>query len=532
LKRALDYGVGVAVVVLLYFLLTAGLSEPSEGLHGELKGQGPYLVGPQAQDVEIGPPTLFDRLQEKQWGNDALRLTTWSVSYGSRWHRAITVPMLRGPLDEEGKSWCGIAARISPGVLDPAQSGEGLLELVRSEMNKVLPLTLPCGFTRNVYLARPKKVSLKMTPRDGVIDLEVVADLPDGTKVGAASTIRLVANPEGHLIVDHIGPVKPLFAGPARAQCEGTLKVQLGQLYWRYIKGQRGSIVLATARAEMSRQIKPALDALNASISKLHEPMRPFPDHDVEMALRLARPPTVSKDGIELRLCASVQLGGSRVDPAITGPPLVRAELPEMPPPADGARIDVNLNAEAVNRMVYVLWQIGELRRWGKSTEILDRLPDEVKALAFEVTGFDPRLPPIIDATRSRVTAANIAVGTWGQRTVLGHATGKMRLKNEPSRVVMTAEIDELGVSCVEQDGRAWRLTPCLSELLPIVREGLASQPPRFSLDTSGLVRSIAGHTLHGLSLELSPPTVELQKGMLRAQMSVKVGAVTRSAPP
>ncbi len=88
----------------------------------------------------------------------------------------------------------------------------------------------------------------------------------------------------------------------------------------------------------------------------------------------------------------------------------------------------------------------------------------------------------------------------------------------------MTAEIDRLAVSCVEPDGASWRLSPCLSELLPMVQESLAAQPPHFSLDTSRLVRAIAGHTMHGLSLALTPPRVELRNGVLEAQMSVQVG--------
>lgn len=527
MRGALDYVVGLALAALLYVALSAGLSRPPEGLSGTLEGATPYVIAPRAAAIDVGPPALLDRLDKEAWGNDALGLTTWSVSYGNRWHRAITLPALRGPLDEEGKAWCGMAARISSGVFDPEQSGPGLIELVRAEMNEVLPLSLPCGFSKNVHLGRPKKVHLTMTPRKGAIDLEVVADLPDGTKVGAASTVRLVTNADGHLVVDHIGPVKPLFAGPGRAQCEGTLKVQLGQLWWRYIKGQKGSIVLATARAEMSRQIKPALDALNASLSKLHEPMRPFPEHDVEMKLRLAGPPVVSEHGVELRLCANVKLGDERIDPTITGPPVSRAPLPPMPAPRTGANIDVNLNAEAVNRIVYAMWQVGELRRWGTSTEILDQLPAEIQALAFEVTGFDPLLPPVVDAARSRVVAANIAVGTWGDRTVVGHATGRLRLKSEGSSVRMSADVDRIAVNCIaprgSSDPAGWHLSPCLSELLPMVTEQLADQPPHFGIDTSSLVRAIAGHTMHGLRLQLTPPRVEMTQGVLNAQMSVEV---------
>lgn len=525
MRAALDYLVGLVVAAALAAWLAAGLGEPAEGLSGELAGPGPYLVSPGAARLAVAPPSLFGRLREERWGTDALGLTTFSVHYGNRWFRDITAPEIRGPLDEEGSAWCGIAARISPGVLDPKQSGDGLLELVRAELGKVLPMTLPCGFTTNVRLSKPETVSLKMTPREGAIDIEALAGLADGTQVGAASSIRLVADAEGHLAVDHVGPVQALFAGPGRAQCEGTLKVQLGNLWWKYIKGQRGSLVLATARAEMTRRITPALEALNTSLSRLHEPFRPIAGQAHQIALRLARPPEVGADGIGLRLCANVRLAGARVDPAITGPPLVRSEPPPMPPPAGGARIDVNLNAEALNRVVYVLWQIGELRRWGTSTEILAQLPEEVSALAFDVTGFDPRLPPVLDG--DRLTAANIAIGRWGEREVMGHATGALALTSTGSRVVMTAAVDRMAVSCVERSarGEGWRLTPCLSELLPLIGARVASDPPRMSLDTTPIVQAIAGHTLHGLRLALSPPRVELRKGILSAQMSVQVGA-------
>jgi hypothetical protein len=283
--------------------------------------------------------------------------------------------------------------------------------------------------------------------------------------------------------------------------------------------------VLATARAEMSRKMEPALDALNASLAKLHEPLRPFPDHDVEMTFRLARPPEVSTDGIGLRLCAKVDLDGERVDPAITGPPLVDAELPELPPPGKGARIDVRLNAEAVNRIVYALWQLGELRKWGTSTQILDQLPDEVRSLAFEVSGFDPRLPPVLDAAESRIAVANVAVGRWGERTVFGHATGSFELATVGDDVEITAEVDRMAVSCATMAGSGHRIEPCLSELLPMVRERMQEQPPRFRIDTSGLVRALAGHTVHGLRLRLTPPQVAWKNGGMDVRMSVQVGA-------
>lgn len=531
MRAALDYVVGLLLTAVLAGGLAWGMSEPEEGLHAELVSSGPYLVAPAARPIDVGPPSLLGRVHEEEWGSDALGLTTYRVNYGNRWLRDITAPTLRGPLDEEGASWCGIAARISPGVLDPKQSGDGLLELVRVELGKVLPMTLPCGFTTNVHLSKPKTVSLKMTPRAGAIDIEALADLADGTQVGAASVIRLVADEDGHLAVDHVGPVQPLFAGPGRAQCEGTLKVQLGNLWWKYIKGQRGSLVLATARAEMTRRITPALGALNTSLSGLHEPFQPIAGQGHQVQLRLARPPEVGPDGIALRLCARVHVAGARVDPAITGPPLVRSEPPPMPPAASGARIDVNLDAEALNRVVYVLWQIGELRRWGTSTEILAQLPDDVRALAFEVTGFDPRLPPVLDG--DRLTAANIAIGRWGKKQVMGHATGGIRLTNAGSRVVMTAAVDRMAVSCVEPRGQGgWHFTPCLSELLPLVGDRVRADPPRLTVDTAPIVQAIAGHTLHGLRLDLSPPRVKLLKGMLSAQLSVKVGAASPRPSP
>ncbi len=529
----------MGAALLLCALLVAGLRDRPAGLYGELRGSGPYLVGPQPAAVQIGPPNLFDRLAEQRWGGDGLRLTTWGVSYGSRWQRAVTVAELRGPLEEEGESWCGIAARISPGVFDPKQSGAGLLDLVRGEMNKVLPLSLPCGFSKSVKLGKAKTVSLSMVPRMNAIDLKVVAVLADGTRVGATSTVALVANAQGQLVVDHIGSVEPLFSGPGRAQCEGTLKVRLGQLFWRYIKGRRGSVLISIARTEMQRRITPALDALNRALSLLHQPMRlkigsnrhagpTAVDHDVEISLRLARQPEVSPDGVALRLCASVQLRGARQNATITGPARTRAEPPEMPAPGRGAQIGVNLNAEAINRMVYTLWQLGALRRWGRSTGILDQLPETVKSLAFDVTGFDPRLPPVFDPVSGRVTAANIAVGRWGDRTVLGYATGKMRLNSQGSRVRMTAEVDRLAVNCAQQDGDRWLLTPCLSELLPMVRDQLAAAPPRFSMHTSDLVQALAERTVYGLRLALSPPRLELQKGVLKARMSVKIGSAGR----
>lgn len=524
----LDRASGLAVATFMGALYFRGLAPPAPDLHATLPA--PYRLAPSAGEVLVGPPSLLPRVEHERWGGPSLTLDTWRVDYGRRWQRSITAAELRGPLEPENAPWCGVSARISPGMLDPAQAGAGLTSVVRAELDKVLPMTLPCGLT-SVHLSRPKDVKLALVPKGGQIHIQAVAELNDGTRVGGASAIRLTAA-GGKLRIERTKGVEPLFDGPGRAACEGSPLVKLGNLWWRYVEGHKESLVMSVARAEMTRRVTPALDAINAALARLHEPFPLFEGGAQRISMRLAEQPVVDERGIGLRLCGDLDLGPAqhvgRVDAAITGPPKIDAAPPPIPDPGAGARIDVALNAAALNRMVHLLWQMGELRRWGTSTAILDQLPDDVRALAFEVTGFDPRLPPVLHGNPLRITAANIAVGSWDERTVFGFGTGALRLSQRGERVIVSATIDRLAVSCGAPSAAGWLVTPCLSELLPLVEERMREAPPEIAIDTGTLVARVAGQTLHGLALDLGPPTVRLEGEGLRATVAA---AIRRAAP-
>jgi hypothetical protein len=529
---ALERISGLAVAAFLGAVYLRGLESPPQDLYGTLPGARPYSTASTSgasAAVEVGPPSLLPRITHHRWGAPSLALDTWSTSYGNRWHRSITTAELRGPLEPASAPWCGLAVRISPGMLDPAQAGDGMVSIVEAELDKVLPMTLPCGLT-SVYLSRPKSVKLELVPKGGQIHLQAVATLNDGTRVGGASAIRLGAV-DGRLHIERTGGVTPLFDGPGRAACEGSPLVKLGNLWWRYVEGHNESIVMSVARAEMTRRVTPALDAINASLQRLHEPFALFEGGPQKVTFRLTEPPVVDERGIALRLCGELEGGAPMIDATITGPPASDAPPPPMPDPGSGARIDVALNAPALNRMLHVLWQMGELRRRGTSTEILDQLPDDIRKLAFEVTGFDPQLPPILHGSPLHVTAGNIAIGTWDDRTVFGFGTGALRLSQQGRNVIVTAAIDELSVSCAARAATGWNLTPCLSDLLPLVEERMKEGTPQIAIDTGPLIERMAAQTLHGLSLDLGDPEVRLDgaprgDGWVRA--SLKAGVRSR----
>jgi hypothetical protein len=539
---------GVAIAAAVAWLLPAGLDRAAsrEALHGVVEAPRPYqlVTGGAAPAVDVGPADVLGKLSQRGEPDRSavgVALRRWEVNHSERWVKSLTLPVVRGPLTAAGAPHCAFSLRIGPRALDPRGGAPGLLAIFRAELDKRLPMTLPCGFVRGVVLPRPRSVAVSLRPAQGVLRLEAIATLEDTTRLGARAEFALV-NRGGRLGVEPRGPIEPVFEGVARYACEQSLKVRLGSLLFG------GGLVLGAARAEVNRQLTEVLARLNDALGELHVPFAPFADRPNDrITLELGGSPRVDASGVVVGLCARVDLAAPLVDRAITGPPLALRELsPPLfttPPPRD-ARVELLATSAGLELVLHALWQSGALRKLGASSTLLARLPAEVEALAFEVTGFDPELPPLVDRERLEddkgsgvpLRLANVALGTWevgGEiRRIYGHAELDARFEGVGQRLVVHGRVSAPDVSCAValdeasgQRGR-WLLLPCLSDLAPAIADHAVGMDPDLSWDAAPLLTALARRTLLGLKLELGDVTVHpAPRGMLHASLAAKVEA-------
>ncbi len=172
-----------------------------------------------------------------------------------------------------------------------------------------------------------------------------------------------------------------------------------------------------------------------------------------------------------------------------------------------GAFIELTADVNAINQAMYFLWQSGTLRELGHGSAMLDALPEGLRNLAFDVKGFDPALPPTVEAQAHQygipVVLGDVALGAWENRQVVGHAIASIGVEPSGDAVELRARFEQVSVNCVESSTRT-RLTPCLSDLLPAVRDMLAERPFTHHFSGADVLGRLPALTFQGLRLELS----------------------------
>ncbi len=524
-RRFGEVALGAAIVALTAIALPLGLARTgaAERLHAEVVGPGPYQLaqpGVNPPPALLGPSSILDRLDPAgvvDQRGPGLALRSWAVEYGKRWHRAVHIPLLTGPFDREGQTGgCGFSVRIRPGVFEPATGAGALAQIAKRQLNAYLPVTFRCGPATKITLPKATRVQMVLSMGRGDILVSLGATLPDTTRIGARTRIAF-RNEDGRLRVLRTTPLEPLFEGPLRDKCSGAATIKVVDFVRWLWHGETESIVTSEARATITKHIGPVIRELNSSLGKLNQPFALFEDRPRDrISLRLGSEPVVSPEGLVLTLCPAISLASPKVDSAISGPPHSSAEPPRFlrSPRRSAApqapRIDLLANTHGMNQLLYMLWQTGQLSRWGTSSLITDRLPDDIRALAFDITGFDPRLPPVLSPATTRdgsvrIRFANVAVGSWDQRTVFGHVDVDTRVRGQQGRISVGGDLATPKVQCAQQiQPRRWRITPCLSELMPLLADRIAGQPLAFHLDLSAILQKLSRNSLGGLGLKLS----------------------------
>ncbi|MBI4955143.1 MAG: hypothetical protein HY908_24180 [Myxococcales bacterium] len=554
LRRATELVLGLGLVaagaVALPLALAAQLG--LEDLHVRVAGSASHLVvageaGPRARPAgpsavaapayEMGPASLLPRLElggELDWHEPGLALRRWRAVYGARWEREVALPLFVGPFVARGAlDACGLAVHVNAALFDPSRGATGLRAMVAERLRPLFPFTIGVLGVTITTLPALDHAELALVPRDGHLTVRAVAHLADGTEVGASGVLDLT-EANGRLVVRPRGAFEPIFEGAGRARTESFIGTEIVNLVRRELFGKNESIVMAEARGLLAAHIAPVMTELNAALGQLGEPFAPFPERPSDtVTLRLAGPPRVTPGGVGLRLCAGIDLGAPLVDATVPGPPRVVAVEP-VPSPrtaSEEPQIEIVANALAVNQLAFALWQSGQLRRLGQSSLLLDQLPAEVSGLAFDIEGFDPLLPPVVlprsdDATGAlRVRVADVALGRWEERRVVGAADLDATLVSHDRQLRLAGRIREVHVACARERGGTTVLTPCLSDLLPTVRELLRGEELRYELDLGPLLELVSKKSFEGLRLELGAvsATTEATPPQVRARFGARV---------
>ena len=244
------------------------------------------------------------------------------------------------------------------------------------------------------------------------------------------------------------------------------------------------------------------------------------------MTLRLCGAPSSSAAGLVVPFRVVATLAEPRVDPTIPGPthlsiPLDAAALPwDAASGSEAPPIEAIATAAGAHQALYLLWQSGELAKWGRRRDVVSSVQRKLEdRLAFEVGAIVPHLPPTAarsadDRGAFRVRFGDLEIGRLddGRRVFAsGDVLGRARI--ESGRLGLSGMLDDLRVTCVEGHAGAWRLRPCLSDVVPVVRaSGMTSEglPLGLSLPDRLLRTNLVLGTelvLEGMHAEMRGPT-------------------------
>ncbi len=562
---ALVFSMAMGFVVTLYAL------PEMDDLSVRVGSSRPFVIeggGAPIPKIVASPEGLKERIERRDLPTDAMggfHLRTWRIDYAHRWEREVTLPVLSGPLVKEGSNVCGFSLKIGAGLF---ANKEAIEAAVRKKLDSQFPRIFKHESGIEIEFPALTAVKLDIHLGRGFVTVGLGMRLRDNTLIQAQANLKVISY-NGAPVVQRVGNVWTNWEGPthdrmlAQAEEKGAVGGGLlGALFGFLVAGPAGAFVggaaggvtgsaygKETAHEEgqkqaqktVTDQLDDALANLAFGMAKLKYPFAPLPSRpNDKIALSLAQDPTISPSGIAIPICAKVNIGGSKRDPSITGPVLVEPlnGFDTQFAHVDGSSPDLELvaNANGINQVLYFLWQSGTLRELGQSSAILDALPESIRSLAFNVTGFDPGLPPAVmqpvsptETKNLTMVLGDVALGTWEQRRVVGHAVTALGIE-QGDNIGLAAKFDHLGVNCVEGIPQLsqLKLTPCLSDLLPPVRDMLKEKPLVHRMPSADLLRRLPDFTFEGLKIDLSRLRIDTTSApaTLRFRVDTKIRTV------
>ncbi len=507
---------GALALAILAAVLPLGLrlSNDTSELSVTLRAASPSEViaqpGAPLAAAVAGPPALLPRLDlagDPDRVEPGLAFRTWRLVYGHRWERAVTTPVLTGPFDPEGSPWpCAFAVRLGPRFFDDGKPGGNDVESI---VDRVVRAQFPID-AYGLHFAEVANTQLRVRPVDGAIEVEGGVTLADGGRRREPTRFQLKAR-------------------IALAEKNGDLEARLRdvQVAWTGHTRSDPLVQLADLFMDVDVQARSMVaERLRGALSILKLPKDPFPlfddRPDDRLTLRLCGAPLSRPDGLTVSLRVIANLAEPRLDPRVPGP----THLEAPPDPAavewgsdEPAAIEAVATAAAAHQALYLMWQSGEFARWGKRREVVSAMQRKLEErVTLDVTAIEPRLPPTVDGVERgafRVRFGDMEVGRLDDgRRVVGNGDLLATARIDKGRLGASAALTDLRVTCVEGAALAWRLRPCLSDVVPVLREG--------------------GISSEGIPLDLALPDRLLRMNLvLGTELAIDgLEAETRGSPP
>ena len=500
-----------------------------------VEGPRPFQLGRASREgPTVLPPEIRGRVDETNHPGGGMDLRVWHTTYAKRWEREVSLPVL-GPLRSGAEATCGYEVALRQEMLD-TRFAEGLAGILLphaqraiDEANAKLEAVERSGALESTSFRFPRVRSISLVPKvgGGQVAVQLVIDFGSGRSLTFSFAVVLESER---------GLLRPRLAGRARVEPSPVLldevQTQVARdhgfvcSFWPFVDCKRA--VSSKVQSEGASAVAALVELVGKAAAKAQELPSPVAGRPGDTyAVTLQRDPLADDGVLSFPLCLAATLSAPLRDTAVSGYVLAPATQasPTTPHHARPAGLTLTATPDALNHLLYLAWQTDFLGTLGRSSAVLDGLPAEARKLAFTFSGLDPQLPPALSNFRTdsaTLSVLSVKVGTWDRRDVVGHARLGISLSAGGSAVTVRATPLFLSANCTQGQGRhGFLLTPCLSDLLPGVRERASLQQLEHTLDLGDKLLPL-GRKM-GVGLELHEVTTELHPGGLRATATVRL---------
>jgi len=502
--------VGGALAVATLVILPASLTWTAgdEDLHVDVGEYRAFGIADE-QPHRVGPSELTPRVQRTVLGDDrpGIELQTWHLTYGGRWDREVTWPVLRGPFHAPWGEWpCALGLVLRPEMFDDgAPGGDDLASAIDAEIRRAFPIGLdrrvPKVVRDAVNLPKVHDTKVVVSLGEGTLDVRADIVFVDGATLAVDARLKL----QRRALADEPNEEDPgdleavvvrarvlSWTGPTRS---GVFQQIIGRVARRVGKG--------IAQQYVRDHVVKTLAPLRLPTPRAVLAGRP----DDRLGVALCADPEIRPDGVRLPLRIMAKLSPEK-DPTIPGPLRVGGAL-RWPDRQSDARLQVVFSPEGLSQLVYLAWQSGLLSEWAEDPALLGAF--EARAadrLAFELTGLDLNMPPALtlgDDDGWRLRVAQVGLGPMGRREVIAHADMHLTSLGTTDVLGFRGRIEQVWLNCLEpRSTTGFRLSPCLSDVLPILRDSDELRAPvEMTLDPR-LLRRLTTTSFAGYEIRLS----------------------------
>ena len=128
-------------------------------------------------------------------------------------------------------------------------------------------------------------------------------------------------------------------------------------------------------------------------------------------------------------------------------------------------------------------------------------------------------------AARFGLAVGDVRIGDWDGRRVVAHARGTIALDPSGERIQVTTTLSQLTANCTSPMGGA-TLTPCLSDLMPTVREALLGRQVRADIPGGDLLSKLPSMSFGGARLQLTGLRATTNGSPVRLSLKVRAAVV------